>query len=83
MATAFISGIRILQQFDSIILWTLPLGSSLIRLCEAMSEVDGSFVKRGLWTNYDEGVVIGKTITTDNKTGIIIVALMAVMSTIG
>lgn len=48
-----------------------------------MSEVDGSFVKRGLWTNYDEGVVMGKTITTDNRTGIIIVALMAVMSTIG
>lgn len=48
-----------------------------------MSEVDGRFVKRGLWTNLDHGQVMGKTITTDSTTGTIVVALMAVMSTVG
>jgi hypothetical protein len=48
-----------------------------------MSEVDGRFVKLGLWTNLDQGNVMGKTITTDSTTGAIVIALMAVLSTIG
>ena len=48
-----------------------------------MSEVDGQFVKRGLWTNLEQGNVMGKTITTDSTTGIIIIAMLAVMSTVG
>jgi hypothetical protein len=48
-----------------------------------MSEVDGRFVKLGLWTNLDQGNVMGKTITTDSTTGAIVIALMAVLSTMG
>jgi len=48
-----------------------------------MSEVDGRFVKQGIWTNLDKGEVMGRTITTDTRTGIFIIAIMAVMSTIG
>ncbi|CBY01681.1 hypothetical protein LEMA_P004680.1 [Plenodomus lingam JN3] len=48
-----------------------------------MSEVDGQFVKRGLWTNLDQGNIMGKTITTDSTTGMIIIAMLAVMSTVG
>tara|TARA_R110002003_G_scaffold118_2_gene10535 strand:+ start:4424 stop:4603 length:180 start_codon:yes stop_codon:yes gene_type:complete len=48
-----------------------------------MSEVDGRFIKRGLWTNVDQGSVMGKTITTDSTSGAIIIAMMAVLSTVG
>jgi hypothetical protein len=48
-----------------------------------MSEVDGRFVKRGIWTNLDQGTVMGATITTDSTTGTIIIALMAILSTMG
>jgi hypothetical protein len=46
-----------------------------------MSEVDGRFVKRGIWINLDQGVVMGTTITTDSTTGTIVIALMAILST--
>jgi hypothetical protein len=48
-----------------------------------MSEVDGRFVKRGLWTNLEHGNVMGKTITTDSTTGTIVIAAMAILSTVG
>jgi hypothetical protein len=48
-----------------------------------MSEVDGRFVKQGLWTNLEQGEIMGKTITTDTRTGTIIIALMAILSTVG
>jgi hypothetical protein len=48
-----------------------------------MSEVDGRFIKRGLWTNVGQGNVMGKVITTDSTTGAIVIALMAVLSTMG
>lgn len=48
-----------------------------------MSEVDSVYVKRGIWTNLDKGHVMGRTITTDTRTGIIIIAVTAVLSTIG
>jgi hypothetical protein len=48
-----------------------------------MSEVDARFIKRGLWTNVDRGNIMGKTITTDSTTGAIVIALMAVLSTMG
>jgi hypothetical protein len=54
-----------------------------ITLESAMSEVDAQFVKRGLWTNLDQGNIMGKTITTDSSTGAIIIALMAILSTMG
>lgn len=34
-------------------------------------------------TNLDQGPVMGKTITTDTKTGSLIVAIVAIVSTLG
>jgi hypothetical protein len=48
-----------------------------------MSEVDSRFVKQGLWTNLEQGEVMGKTITTKTQTGIIIIAILAVIATVG
>jgi hypothetical protein len=48
-----------------------------------MSEVDGRFVLKGVWTNLDHGNIMGRTLTTDTRTGVIIIALLAVMSTVG
>jgi hypothetical protein len=48
-----------------------------------MSEVDGRYVKRGLWTNLDQGPVLGKVITTDTETGMIVIALLAILSALG
>lgn len=48
-----------------------------------MSELDAQFVKRGLWTNLDQGTVMGKTITTDTGIGVLIVAILAILSTLG
>jgi hypothetical protein len=48
-----------------------------------MSEVDARFVKRGLWTTLDEGSITGKTITADVRAGTIVVALLAVLASMG
>jgi hypothetical protein len=48
-----------------------------------MAEIDARFVKHGLWTNLEEGNIMGKTITTDTRTGTIVIALMAILSTVG
>ncbi|KAF2265707.1 hypothetical protein CC78DRAFT_598290 [Lojkania enalia] len=48
-----------------------------------MSELESQFVKRGLWTNRDEGPVMGKTITTDSRSGAIIIVLLAILSSLG
>ncbi|KAF2018268.1 hypothetical protein BU24DRAFT_390046 [Aaosphaeria arxii CBS 175.79] len=45
-----------------------------------MSELDSQYVKRGAWTNLAEGPVMGRTITTDTRTGTVVVALLAVLS---
>jgi hypothetical protein len=50
---------------------------------KTMPEVDSHFVKQGLWTNLDQGEIMGKTITTETRTGIIIIAILAVISTVG
>jgi hypothetical protein len=55
----------------------------ILLLSSIMSEVDARFIKRGLWTNLDQGNIMGKTITTDSTTGAIVIALMAVFSTMG
>jgi hypothetical protein len=46
-------------------------------------EVEPRFIKHGFWTNVDQGPILGQTITTDTKTGNLIVALLAVLSTLG
>ena len=43
-----------------------------------MSELDSRYVKRGYWVNQSKGSIMGKTITTDTRSGTIIVALLAV-----
>jgi hypothetical protein len=48
-----------------------------------MAEVAPELVRRGAWTNWDQGPIMGKTITTDTRTGTVVVALLAVISTIG
>jgi len=48
-----------------------------------MSELDSQYVKRGFWINEAQGPVMGRTITTDIRTGTIIVALLAVLSSLG
>lgn len=48
-----------------------------------MSEVDARFVKRGLWTRVDEGSVAGKTITADVQAGTIVIALLAILASMG
>jgi hypothetical protein len=47
-----------------------------------MSELDGRYVKRGFWVNRAQGQVFGSTITTDQETGTILVALLAVLSSL-
>ncbi|KAH6638205.1 hypothetical protein C7974DRAFT_156147 [Boeremia exigua] len=45
-------------------------------------EIEPNLIRRGVWINLDHGSVMGKTITTDTQTGNIIVALLAVLSTL-
>ncbi|KAF2015277.1 hypothetical protein BU24DRAFT_450022 [Aaosphaeria arxii CBS 175.79] len=48
-----------------------------------MSELEPRYVKTGLWTNVGRGPVMGRTITVDTQTGAIIVAVLAISSTLG
>ncbi|KAF1846848.1 uncharacterized protein K460DRAFT_132067 [Cucurbitaria berberidis CBS 394.84] len=48
-----------------------------------MSELPAQAVHRGLWTNLERGPVMGSTITTDTQTGNLIVALLAILTTLG
>jgi len=44
-----------------------------------MSEIESSFVKRGLWVDLEKSATMGSTITTDIRTGTLIAALLAVL----
>ena len=48
-----------------------------------MSEIDGRYVKRGMWTNVSKGPTTSKVITTDTETGLAVIALLAVLSSLG
>jgi hypothetical protein len=48
-----------------------------------MSELEARFVKTGLWINENYDFVHRMIITTDTQTGIIIIALLAVLSAVG
>ncbi|KAJ4360713.1 uncharacterized protein N0V89_001280 [Didymosphaeria variabile] len=48
-----------------------------------MSELDDRYVYRGVWLDQTGGSTMGRTITVDTNTSVIIVALLAIMSTIG
>lgn len=47
-----------------------------------MSELSSDLVHRGYWVNLSEGAFMGRTITTDTKDGVILVALLAVFTTL-
>jgi hypothetical protein len=46
-------------------------------------ELDAQFVKLGYWGNLSQGRVMGQTFTTDSKTGAVLIALLAVISSLG
>jgi hypothetical protein len=48
-----------------------------------MSQLQAEYVKRGFWTNGENGSIMGQTITTDTRTGSLVVALLAVLTTFG
>lgn len=48
-----------------------------------MSEIDTRFVRHGVWTDSSRGSTMGNTITTDTRTGNILVALMTVLCSMG
>jgi hypothetical protein len=48
-----------------------------------MAEIGDRYVKRGYWVNIEGGSVMGGTITTDVQTGTVIVALLALLSSLG
>ncbi|KAF2277918.1 uncharacterized protein EI97DRAFT_415680 [Westerdykella ornata] len=48
-----------------------------------MSELESRFVKRGYWVNLAQGPVMGQTITTDARTGAIVVAILAIVTALG
>ena len=47
-----------------------------------MSEVDARFVKRGVWVDQTLGPVMGRTLTTDIRTGTILIAVLAIPTSI-
>lgn len=48
-----------------------------------MAEIDSRYVYRGLWVDHSKGPVLGQTITTDTRTSTIVIALLAVLSSLG
>ncbi|KAF9741118.1 hypothetical protein PMIN04_006738 [Paraphaeosphaeria minitans] len=48
-----------------------------------MSQLNAQFVKQGFWVNVLKGPVLGQTITTTTSTGNLVVAFMAVLTTLG
>jgi hypothetical protein len=48
-----------------------------------MSQIDSGLIKKGLWTDQERGHVLGLTITTDTNTSTFLIALLAVLTTLG
>lgn len=48
-----------------------------------MEELESRFVKLGVWTDWEKGRILGKTITTDSQTGAMVVAILAVLAVVG
>jgi hypothetical protein len=47
-----------------------------------MSEVEARYVKRGFWINLERGPIMGRTLTVNIETGTIIIALLAILSSL-
>jgi len=48
-----------------------------------MSLLPAQYVKRGMWVNLEDGPILGRVITTDLRTGNIVVVIVAVAATFG
>ncbi|KAF2132750.1 hypothetical protein P153DRAFT_382375 [Dothidotthia symphoricarpi CBS 119687] len=46
-------------------------------------DLDPKYIYRGVWRNVDRGAIMGKTLTTDSQTGALLVAILAVLITLG
>jgi hypothetical protein len=66
---------------------TLPIDGSFrivsILSPSTMSQLRPEYVKQGFWVNVEHGSLMGQTITTDVRTGSLVVALLAVLTTFG
>lgn len=48
-----------------------------------MAEVDPRYVHHGFWTDRSKGTILGQTLTTDTRTSTILIALLAVLTSLG
>lgn len=48
-----------------------------------MSQLPVQYVKRGMWVNVEEGPILGRIITTNSRSGTLVVAILAVITTFG
>ncbi|KAF2677350.1 hypothetical protein K458DRAFT_396047 [Lentithecium fluviatile CBS 122367] len=45
-----------------------------------MSRLQPDFIKRGFWINLEDGLLMGRIITTDTRTGNLVIAVLAVLT---
>ena len=43
-----------------------------------MSQLPSQYVKRGTWVNVEDGPILGRVITTDSRTGTLVIAILAI-----
>ncbi|KAH7128142.1 hypothetical protein B0J11DRAFT_430867 [Dendryphion nanum] len=48
-----------------------------------MFELENKHVKRGVWTNWSQGSVMGRTLTVEARVGIVVIALLTLCASIG
>ena len=48
-----------------------------------MSELENEYVKKGLWINWSQGAVMGHTLTIDSALANVVVAILAICTSIG
>jgi len=48
-----------------------------------MSQLPSQYVKRGMWVNVEDGPVLGRVITADSRTGTLVIAILAIVTTFG
>ncbi|KAF2114997.1 hypothetical protein BDV96DRAFT_646853 [Lophiotrema nucula] len=47
-----------------------------------MSEPADEYVKRGYWVNWNDGAIMGRTITVESRTGNLIIALLTILASV-
>ena len=48
-----------------------------------MLELENQFVKKGVWINWSQGPVMGRTLTVEARVGVIIIAILTIFASIG